>query len=146
MQLDDPQHGEALKKPYVAELACFRSSWKRNPIIGGGIRSFRTFDGGCATHPHNYYLEIISDLGVVGMIIILILIFTLIKKISINKIFLLRETNNFSNVEILPFLLIFICEFFPLRSSGSFFSTSNAVIIFIILAVLVSFLNNKQKI
>ena len=146
LQLDDPQHGEALKKPYVAELACFRSSWKRNPIIGGGIRSFRTFDGGCATHPHNYYLEIISDLGVVGMTIILILIFTLIKKISINKIFLLRETNNFSNVKILPFLLIFICEFFPLRSSGSFFSTSNAVIIFIILAVLVSFLNNKQKI
>ena len=146
MQPDDPQYGEVLRKPYVAELACFRSSWKRNPIIGGGVRSFRTFDGGCATHPHNYYLEIISDLGVVGMTIILILIFTLIKELFINKIFLLNGKITISNGKILPFLLIFICEFFPLRSSGSFFSTNNAVIIFIILAVLVSFLNNKQKI
>ncbi len=146
LQLNDPQHGEALKKPYVAELACFTAIWKRNPIVGGGIRSFRTFTGGCSSHPHNYFLEIISDLGVLGITIILILIFTLIKEIFINKISLLGEKLTVSNSQILPFFLIFICEFFPVRSSGSFFSTNNAVTIFIILAILVSFLNNKQKI
>ena len=136
---------EVWTKPYVAEIVCFREIWKKNPTIGGGVRSFRTFYGGCTTHPHNYYLEILSDLGVIGMTIILILIFTLIKEIFINKISLLRGTLTVSNSKILPFFLIFICEFFPVRSSGSFFSTNNAVMIFIILAVLVSFLNNKQK-
>ena len=137
---------EVWTKPYVAEIVCFREIWKKNPIFGGGIRSFRTFHGGCSSHPHNFYLEILSDLGLVGMTIILILIFTLIKEIFINKISLLRGKLTVSNSKSLPFFLIFICEFFPVRSSGSFFSTNNAVIIFIILAVLVSFLNNKQKI
>ena len=54
--------------------------------------------------------------------------------------FRLYEINN----KIIPFFIIFIIEFFPLRTSGSFFTTNNSSIIFIILAILVSLISKKK--
>ena len=132
------------KRPYVSEIACFKTIWNKNSIFGGGIKSYRTFYGGCGSHPHNYYLEILTDLGLIGLSIILFFIFMLLRKIFVKKTTLpLQNFNTLDNM-ISPFLLIFLTEFFPLRSTGSFFSTSNASIIFIILAILVSLASNKK--
>jgi O-antigen ligase len=110
---------------------------EKNPLIGGGIRSYRTHNNGCTTHPHNYYLEIISDLGIIGLTLILIFVFKLLfnfekllwsySKIKVHHLFML-----------VPPILFILIEFFPLRTSGSFFSTNNASIIFIFFAILVS--------
>ena len=42
---------------------------------------------------------------------------------------------NFDKNLIYPFLLIFLVEVFPFKSTGSFFTTGNATFIFFILAV-----------
>ena len=120
------------QKPYVTEFQCGKEAIKLNPIFGGGLRSYRVNFSVCNSHPHNYYLEIISDLGVLGLLIILIFAFKLFRKTLKNSL-----TNIYDNIIFPPFLIL-LMEFFPFRSSGSFFTTNNSTIIFIMLAMLVS--------
>jgi O-antigen ligase len=142
--LNHPQKKEILAKPYVSEFFCARLAIKKNPIFGGGIRSYRTFRSGCNTHPHNYYFEILAELGIVGFSIILILLFSLFRKIFIKNVTPLKFSLNHLDDRAIPFFLILFIEFFPLRTSGSFFATNNASVIFIILAILVSIISKKK--
>lgn len=135
---------EDWQKPYVREFYCGKEAIKENPIIGGGIRFYRTFMGGCNSHPHNYFLEIVSDLGIFGLILILTFIYSLLFKMA--KIYIFNSSfqkHYFENS--LPVFLILICEFFPIRSSGSFFTTTNATLIFIMFAIMVSFSNSNKN-
>ena len=52
------------------------SIFKDNFIIGSGPKTFRKICpesysqySGCTTHPHNFYLQLLSEVGVVGTII-----------------------------------------------------------------------------
>ena len=133
------------KKPgYIHEFDAGIATFKLNKFIGGGIKSFR-FNcpkrkivnrdrTTCNMHPHNYYLELLTDLGLIGFLFFIsLIVFVLIKayKILIN----LKYQYTFS-----PFFYVFLMEIFPLKSSGSFFTTNNAVIIFLTLGVVVSFI------
>ena len=118
-------------------------TWKENVLIGGGINSFYlnceiNYDI-CTSHPHNYYFEILSELGIIGMV--------LISTIFINLIYLFLKiknnfTFNYNNYPIVVFASIFFVEIFPLKTTGSFFTTGNASYIFLLMAVVVG-LSNK---
>jgi len=43
-----------------------------------------------------------------------------------------------SNLIITPFIFLFLIEIFPIRSTGSFFTTANSTYIFLILAILIA--------
>lgn len=130
------------ERPYVVEFYHFYKTWKERPVLGGGIRSFRVNCYQCNTHPHNYYFEVLTDLGLLGLILMAILLFSIFYKvIMIKNIFNLKSYSS----QIIPFFIIFLTEFFPIRTSGSFFSTNNATFIFIILALLVSLLEKEGK-
>jgi len=113
--------------------------WKKNKLFGGGLKSFRLNcvyknNQTCNTHPHNYILEILVDTGIIGFILIyLIFIFSGFKFFK----FYINSTNLRSKLLIIPFFLIVFLEFFPIRSSGSFFTTNNATVIFLVLAMLI---------
>ena len=58
--------------------------FKKNKIIGSGFKTFRfeckndkKKNISCPSHPHNIYIELLSDTGSIGLIIFLILIFLL---------------------------------------------------------------------
>ena len=114
--------------------------WKKNKIFGNGIKSFRfncAFGKNetCTTHPHNYIIEILLDVGVVGFILVGSIIFLSIY----DYIKIYRKKLNFnSKLVSFPFFLIIVCEFFPIQSTGSFFTTNNASIIFLILPMLIN--------
>ena len=83
-------------------------------------------------HPHNYYLEILVDLGIFGFLIFLIIACMILKKTyKILKHPLYKYT-------ISPFFYVFFMEVFPLKTSGSFFTTNNSVVIFLSLSVIVA--------
>ena len=124
---------EIATRPYVTEFYCGKEIFKLNPIFGGGIKSFRTQMEVCSSHPHNYYLELLSDLGICGLLIILFFIYKVLIKIILNFNFFYKK-----NIYIFPFLLVILSEFFPIRSSGSFFTTHNSLVIFLFLAIIVS--------
>ena len=145
-----PIHVKILTRPYVMEFYCFNYIWKKNIFLGGGIRSYRTHSVPCNTHPHNYYFEILDDLGLFGFFIIIILFFNALYKVlsrNRNITFLKNYTFNIqtsNGAKIIPFFLIFLTELFPIRSSGSFFTTNNAAYIFIILALLISLIEKNE--
>ena len=112
------------------------------PLFGTGIRTFRQeckkyYQKGCSTHPHHYILEIISETGLIFFILLLILIFLIIKKAWKNK-----HNNSFN----LGILIIFLSYLFPLRPTGSFFSSWYGAFFWIILSFLFfSIKINKKK-
>jgi O-antigen ligase len=134
---------EKITKQGVGYLVIFNSGiqqWKEKKILGRGLKSFRIncqYIRGqtCSTHPHNYFIEILLDTGVLGLIILyLIFILSTINYLKFYK----KNLNASSIVKSTPFFLIIFFEFFPLRSTGSFFTTNNSVIIFFFLAIFIN--------
>ena len=122
---------------YLAHFNTGIQLWKKNKIFGSGLKSFKinsTHSSKNITikniHPHNYFIEILLDTGLVGILIIYSMIFIGIKN------FIKNYHNNFypstKKIYLCFFLIIFV-EFFPFRSSGSFFSTGNSAYIFFLL-------------
>ena len=86
-------------------------------------------------HPHNYYLEILTDSGVFGFLI-LICVFFISLKISFYRKYFSKTSLQNNNV-IIPFIFLFFIEIFPIKSTGSFFTTGNATYLFLILGILI---------
>ena len=131
--------------------------WQQNKWLGSGLRSLRQNCKNelrfmqkagfilCNNHPHNYYIEILADTGLVGFISVMVLfLFSLINFF----IFYLKNSNLKIEKKIAylaPFL-IFCAQIFPIKSSGSFFSTSNATLIFLVFALVSNANFYKKKI
>ena len=108
--------------------------FKNNPWFGVGNKNYRveTCDKKnsvhkeylCLTHPHQIYIEMLSEHGIVGSIIILSIILYLIFRI-IGKIIYSR---NYIQAGCLAFLII---NFVPLLPSGSFFNNFNITLFMI---------------
>ena len=129
-------------------------TWKFNKTIGNGIKSFRhdchrlrdQFDVStdetlipgmknrlCANHPHNYYLEILTETGVVGVIIILLLILSILSIVMKNYKFI--NEKSFGGVFFLSVTVSLALEAFPIRSTGSIFSSNSATYLMLILGI-----------
>ena len=138
--IDVAFHGNEPKMTnrYLNEFYSGYSTWKLNPVIGGGIDSFyfncSKIVPFCNSHPHNYYLEILSELGIIGFVLILLILIKLFQIIYMKKIYLIDSS---LNRLITPFLLLLLVEIFPFKSTGSFFTTTNTTFIFFLLAVII---------
>ena len=102
------------KSVHAKEFYTGYKTWLQNKFFGGGLKSFRfncpKVFVNCNAHPHNYYLEILSDLGIVGFLMI------------ISFVFLVCKESYFSRkIIVLPFLLALFGEMFPIKTTGSFF-------------------------
>ena len=132
-----------IKSNYMLHFNSAIQIWKNNKLFGYGLKSFPLNckyekNQTCNTHPHNYFLEILIDTGYIGVVLIYCLFF--ISLINFYK-FYFFESNLKLKLLSMPFFLIIFFEFFPLRSTGSFFTTNNAVVIFLFLSV---FINIKK--
>ena len=133
--------------------------WKDQPLFGFGLKSFRVkcwhnlTDGtynimksskkylACSNHPHNYYLELLAESGVIGGGLLLILFIIFWKDFFYYFMRYGRRTN-FEMFFLAPLVITIFLEIWPLRSSGSFFSTWNATFIWLIISLLLA---NKGK-
>lgn len=140
---------------YFKQFYSFYDTWLMNKYVGGGIKNFRYYchvrpnqnkESGfiCNMHPHNYYLEILTETGLIGFIIV-ILIFIQIIYLTFYKKYLSGSKLKFDNA-IIPFIFLFIAEIFPLKSTGSFFTTNNATLLFLIIAILIGLVNRNNLI
>ena len=107
---------------------------KQKPIFGHGPKGFREYCRGvnydsefgmCTTHPHHLLLQIIVELGIVG------LIFYLFAALYVVKNFInLFKFNNKSNISVILMTLVLINIFIPLVPSGNFFNNRNLMLCF----------------
>ena len=135
---------------YINDFSTFYETWKLNRLIGGGIKNYRYYchlrsnkkliyvnkKMVCNMHPHNYYLEIMTDTGLLGLIIISSIFINILYITLIKKYFTISSLAN--NHIITPFIFLFLSEIFPIKSTGSFFTTSNATYIFLIMSILIA--------
>ena len=140
---------------YLKEFASFYHTWLMNKYIGGGIKNFRYYCHYrpaieknakfiCNMHPHNYYLEILTETGIVGFIIITLIFLNIIFISFVKKYFL--SSNLKKNNIIIPFIFLFLAEIFPLKSTGSFFTTGNSTYIFLIIGILIGIIRRENSI
>jgi len=137
--------------------------WKERPVTGFGFKSFRikcaeiiekdrkrketenkAQDFTCANHPHNYYLELLSEAGIIGFILIT-LFFLIILKDSF--IYLKKHTKKINSniILLIPIIISFFLEIWPIKSTGSFFTSWGATFFWINTGILLSFLNKKRS-
>ena len=132
---------------YSKQFNSFYDTWLINKYIGGGIKSFRYYchtrpnidknsKFKCNMHPHNYYLEILTETGVIGFLIITSIFFMTLYISFFKKYFTASKLKN--NHIITPFIFLFLIEIFPIKSTGSFFTTANATFIFLIIGVIIA--------
>ena len=107
---------------------------KQKPIFGHGPKGFRDYCRGvkydsefgmCTTHPHHLLLQIIVELGIVGLIFYLFAAFYVIK----NFINLLKF-NNRNNTPAILMTLALVNIFIPVVPSGNFFNNGNLMLCF----------------
>tara|TARA_Y100000590_G_scaffold458997_1_gene614934 strand:- start:6683 stop:7600 length:918 start_codon:yes stop_codon:yes gene_type:complete len=122
--------------------------FKDNKIFGSGIKTFRSVCGNekykqidtkyvenrCSSHPHNIYLEIISETGIIGISLIFLL--------NLYILFFL-VTNFFKRKDLHNKILLLFCSFFilfwPLQTTGAFFSTWSGIFYWIFFSYFFNF-------
>ena len=113
--------------------SCVKHIKKVNQFQKKNFKDYPDYITGCNIHPHQIYYELLTEPGILGtfilMLMLIIFIFKRVKKIKMELI----------NIVGLLFLL---CSFLPFLPSGSFFSTNNAFLFWI--NVLFFMLNLKK--
>ena len=113
----------------------------REPLLGIGPNNFRhecsrkEFDfnisnqreNRCSTHPHHIYIQLLSEVGIIGLISYLIFMFFCLKKI-LNQI-------PASSILNLGYLISFIIIFLPYIPSGNIFNNGFGALTFYFLGI-----------
>ena len=134
---------EGHEEIYKSALHLYKSS----PILGIGPKIFRNDckinNVICSTHPHNYYLQLLVETGIIGLLSILIFYLFLLFKF-INEIYLIiKNKKNLFNLEKFFILKIFIISFFPFMPTSSFFNNYNSVMLFFFMGFLIYLYKEK---
>lgn len=128
--------------------------FKENPLFGQGVKMFRilcskpefNYDKySCTTHPHNTYLEILAELGLVGFFFLLLPLY------FVYKFFIVAFLNKLTrvNYKIDNSKLILMCFFFinlwPLMPTGRFFNNWLSILYYLPVGFYFFYLSSKKK-
>jgi O-antigen ligase len=133
---------------YVAAYKIFLD----NKFLGVGVKNFRKFCGtedyisqfSCSTHPHNTYIQILSETGIIGFLFLMFIFFYFSKYVINHLLFKLNGKKYFTDFEIciLSGLLIYLWPFSP---NGNVFNNWLNIIMILNLPFLIWSRNNFKK-
>ena len=131
---------------YLSAIEMF----KDNKYFGVGPKIFRKIcnnkdyylnEFSCSSHPHNYYIQLLSETGLVG--------FSLISIIYLSFIYLFfNNITKHNNKDFLSkYILIssFLVNLFPFFPGGNFFNNWNSIIYTLPLGFLIALYNTKKN-
>ena len=133
--------------------------WQEQPLTGFGFKSFRMKcveilekdnkergnkpqSFACGNHPHNYYFELLAEAGMFGLII-MILFFATIIRYSYQYLQKYYKNINSDMFLLLPVIITFFLEIWPIKATGSFFTNWGATFFWLNVAILISLTNKK---
>ena len=145
--------------PYGVLFITSIEIWKKNKLFGQGIRSYRYecakiddeiikkfvpnyYHKKCNTHPHNLYLEILSETGLFGLILFIYLfVYFLVKAIKNLRYVKDEKKRLFCIFSLFSFIYVI----FPLKTSGSFFSSLEGGLNWMLIGIFLSSIKIIQK-
>ncbi len=138
---------------YFAHYSTAYQIFKDYPMFGVGLKNFRHYSGldkydkyvypkysgrNHTTHPHNIYFEIMSELGLAGLIIFFgtfFYIFYIFLKFAFFK----------KNIFIFGNTIMLMSFFIPFLPKGSFFTNWNAMIFWTVFGINLYLISQKTK-
>lgn len=152
LYIDLTQKDKFYQTLHGAHYSTAISIFKEYPVLGVGVKNFREeckkdkYDNNkylkikerCSTHPHQIYFEILSEMGLVGFILIFSFLLIIFFKALI--IFFKKR-----DLILLSSILYLFSSLIPLLPSGSFFSSFNATLFWINFSIILQFILNKNK-
>ena len=96
-----------------------------NKIFGSGPRSYRNECDkykinrfSCDRHPHNYYIQLLSETGLIGVSFLILIYIIIIKKLYL---FYFQKTKTIDDLKFC-FLAFYLAALWPIIPSGNFFN------------------------
>ena len=115
--------------------------YKKSPVFGIGPKNFRYVceinNLNCSTHPHNYYLQLLLETGILGFILLAAFYSFILFKI-INS-FLKKENITQTVLIHQPYLIML----FPFMPTQSFFNNYNSCFLFLPIGFLIYHYKDK---
>jgi len=118
-----------------------------NFLLGTGPNTFRVEcrkkdyfvkSNSCSTHPHNFYLQIASETGIIGLILfVLVFIYSFFRILKITIFG--KEDLRLAIIYVYIFLI-----FFPLSPNGNFFNNWLSILNYLPLGFFLYYYNNKK--
>ena len=102
-----------------------------NPVFGVGPNNFRKVCNNqkyfvnqysCSTHPHNTFIQIFAEIGIVGLLFILMIIFYLLKNVWYHLLSILKNKSHHLNDFQVCLYACFLLFLFPLLPTLNFFT------------------------
>ena len=136
--------------------------FKKNFFVGGGVKTYRIYCKNnknkklieikknhpnmltCNTHPHNYYLQLLAETGLIGFLFVFVVFIKLIINYFKQVYFLIKLDKNYNKgyVVILSGLIVYI---WPLTTTGSFFNNWICSILFLQIGIYLYVMENEFK-
>ena len=121
--------------------------FKDNPILGIGPKNFRfecrkedynISEFSCTSHPHNFYIQLLAETGLLGIIIPLIFLFNILKFYI--KLFFIKFSNKLHDINVMRICIYssFLITFFPLIPTGNIFNNWLSIIFYLPLGFFIS--------
>ncbi|MDB2370979.1 O-antigen ligase family protein [Alphaproteobacteria bacterium] len=143
-------YSELHERHYVVALKMFQES----PIVGMGTNTFRfqcekeQFQykpGSCTSHPHNYYFQVLAELGLIGFVFILIFVgFFLFVGLKQLYFILKDQKEQLIPFEQFLFFMIIFVYWWPLIPHMSLYNNWNNVLLMLPLGYLLRYLSNNK--
>ena len=127
--------------------------FKDNPYFGVGIKKFKDecdndkyMSGNyyCSTHPHNIYIQLLSETGIIGFIIPFLIFVYLSFKLIKHFIYQITKRTYFSDFQICILSAIFL-TIWPIAPSGNIFNNWLCIIYYMPVGIYLWTLKNENK-
>lgn len=134
-------------------------SWQMfidNPLFGQGPKMFRILcnddkfkinelNNTCSTHPHNTFIQLLAETGLVGLIIILIVSFTIIQTIYNHSFLYIRKKEYLLTDFQICLIACFLVTLWPLIPSQNFFNNWINIIYYLPVGFFIYSIYNKKE-
>lgn len=124
-----------------------------NRFFGVGIKNFRSFCGNdkynvselsCSTHPHNTYIQILSETGLFGFMFVLIVLSYFIINLLLHTYKKLKKSYRFNDFQICILSGVSV-TLWPFAPTGNFFNNWLSIIYYLYLPLLFWSIEDKKK-
>ena len=140
-----PSHNES---PYFRVMNSGMVAFETAPVLGVGTANYRILcaeltrdhtDVDCHTHPHNYYIQILAETGIIGLVFGCVMLGAIIWSCAQTSI------KGRADVVMATAVIIPLGLFFPLQSTADFFGQWNNIFMWSAVALALSSGNLMAK-